>query len=213
MHLGRPAVQRGLIALAALAVLVTACNDDGREMRSPVLPPPPSTTAAPATMPPGEEGFVTGPSTTTLAPSFQLLTAWPNGAAIPVRHTCDGPDLPPAISWTTVPSDVVELAVSMVDLDADFVHWVMFGLSPTRTALAEGEVPPGAIEWPNDFGDVGYRGPCPPGGETHTYLFTVHALNQQVEVADDATATEVVDLLNQTSILETSISGTYARSG
>jgi Raf kinase inhibitor-like YbhB/YbcL family protein len=213
MQLGRPAVQRGLIALAALAVLVTACNDDGRAMRSPVLPPPPSTTAAPATMPPGEEGFVTGPSTTTLPPSFQLLTAWPNGAAIPARHTCDGPDVAPAISWTTVPSDVVELAVSMVDLDADFVHWVMFGLSPTRTALAEGEVPPAAIEWPNDFGDVGYGGPCPPGGETHTYLFTVHALNQQVEVADDATATEVVDLLNQTSILETSISGTYARSG
>jgi len=41
----------------------------------------------------------------------------------------------------------------------------------------------------------------------------VHALNQQVEVADDASATEVVDLLNQTSILESSVSGTYARSG
>jgi hypothetical protein len=101
----------------------------------------------------------------------------------------------------------------MVDLDADFVHWVMFAISPTRTSLAEGEVPPGAIQWPNAFGDDGYGGPCPPGGETHTYLFTVHALNQQVEVADDATATEVVDLLNQTSILESSISGTYARSG
>ena len=75
------------------------------------------------------------------------------------------------------------------------------------------EVPPGAIEWPNDFGDVGYGGPCPPGGDTHTYLFTVHALNQQVEVADDAGATEVVDLLNQTSILESSVSGTYARAG
>jgi hypothetical protein len=89
----------------------------------------------------------------------------------------------------------------------------MFGISPTRTGLAEDEVPPGAIEWPNDFGDVGYGGPCPPGGDTHTYLYTVHALNQQVEVADDAAATEVVDLLNQTSILQSSVSGTYARSG
>jgi Raf kinase inhibitor-like YbhB/YbcL family protein len=117
------------------------------------------------------------------------------------------------LSWTTVPPDAVELAMSMVDLDADFVHWVMFGISPTRTGLAEDEVPPGAIEWTNDFGATGYGGPCPPGGETHTYLFTVHALNQQVEVADDATATEVVDLLNQTSILESSVSGTYARPG
>ena len=213
MHFGRPAVQRGLVALAALAALVTACNDDGREMRPPVVPPPPSTTAAPATMPPGEDAFVTAPSTTTLPPSFQLVTAWQNGAAIPARHTCDGENVAPALSWTAVPVDAVELALTMVDLDANFVHWVMFGISPTRTALAEGEVPPGAIEWPNDFGDVGFGGPCPPDGETHTYLFTVHALNQQVEVADDAAATEVVDLLNQTSILESSVSGTYARSG
>ena len=213
MHFGRPVVQRGLVALAALAVLVTACNDDGRDLRSPILPPPPSTTAAPSTMPPGEEAFITAPSTTTLAPSFQLVTAWPNGAAIPARHTCDEADVAPALSWTTVPPDTVELAVTMVDLDANFVHWVMVGISPTRTALAEDEVPPGAIEWPNDFGDVGYGGPCPPGGDTHTYLFTVHALNQQVEVADDAVATEVVDLLNQTSILESSVSGTYARAG
>jgi hypothetical protein len=213
MQLGREAVQRGLIGLAGLALFVTACNDDGREMRSPVLPPPPSTTAAPATVPPGEGAFVTAPSTTTLPASFQLVAAWPNGAAIPARHTCDGPDVAPALSWTTVPIDAVELAVTMVDLDASFVHWVMFGISPTRTGLAEDEVPPGAIEWPNDFGDVGYGGPCPPGGDTHTYLYTVHALNQQVEVADDAAATEVVDLLNQTSILQSSVSGTYARSG
>jgi Raf kinase inhibitor-like YbhB/YbcL family protein len=192
---------------------MTACNDDGREMRSPVLPPPPTTTAAPTTMPPGEEALVTAPSTTTLPPSFQLVTAWPNGAAIPAHHTCDGPDVAPALSWTTVPIDAVELAITMVDLDASFVHWVMFGISPTRTALAEDERPPDAIEWTNDFGDVGYGGPCPPAGETHTYLFTVHALNQQVEAADDAEATEVVDLLNQTSILESSVSGTYARSG
>lgn len=213
MHLGRPAVQRGLIALAGLALFVTACNDDGREMRPPVLPPPPSTTAAPPTAPPGEGALVSAPSTTTLPPSFQLVTAWPNGAAIPGRHTCDGADVAPALSWTTVPVDAVELAVTMVDLDANFVHWVMFGISPTRTGLAEDEVPPGAIVWPNDFGNKGYGGPCPPGGDTHTYLFTVHALNQQVEVADDAAATEVVDLLNQTSILESSVSGTYARAG
>jgi Raf kinase inhibitor-like YbhB/YbcL family protein len=213
MRFGRPALQRAIVAVAALAALVAACNDDGREMRAPVQPPPPSTTAAPATMPPGEDALITAPSTTTLPPSFQLVTAWPNGAPIPARHTCDGPDAAPAMSWTAVPPDAVELALTMVDLDAGFVHWVMFGLSPTRTALAEDEVPADAIEWVNDFGALGYGGPCPPGAEAHTYLFTVHALNQQVEVADDATATEVVDLLNQTSIVQSSVSGTYSRTG
>ena len=197
MQLGRPAIRRGLIASAAVAVILAACNDDGREMRTPLLPPPPTTTTPPPT----------------LAPSFQLVTAWPNGAQIPVRYTCDDADVAPAISWTAAPIDAVEIAVSMVDLDADFVHWVMFGIDPTRTALGEDEVPRAAIQWMNDFGEQGYGGPCPPGGDTHTYLFTVHALNQQVEVADDASATEVVDLLNRTSILESSVSGTYARPG
>jgi Raf kinase inhibitor-like YbhB/YbcL family protein len=216
MQLGRPVVRRGLVASAALAVILTACNDDGREMRPPVLPPPPTTTTPPNTVPAGEGSqgaIITAPSTSTLPASFQLVTAWPNGAQIPARYTCDDANVAPAISWTAVPVDAVEIAVSMVDLDANFVHWVMFAISPTRTALGEGEVPPGAIQWTNDFGDKRYGGPCPPGSDTHTYLFTVHALNQQVEVADDASATEVVDLLNQTSILESSVSGTYARSG
>ena len=212
MHIGRPAVRRGLVAAAAAAVFLAACNDDGREMRPPVLPPPPTTTTPPATVPPGE-ATLEAVSTTTLAPSFQLVTAWTNGSPIPARYTCDDADVAPALSWTTAPVDAVEIAVTMVDLDADFIHWVMFAISPTRTALGEDEVPPGAIEWTNDFGDTGYGGPCPPGDDSHTYLFTVHALNQQVEVADDASATEVVDLLNQTSILESSVSGTYARSG
>jgi Raf kinase inhibitor-like YbhB/YbcL family protein len=181
-------------------------------MRAPLLPPPPTTTTPPPTLAPGETAPITAP-TTTLPPSFQLVTAWPNGAPIPARYTCDDADVAPAISWTAAPIDAAEIAVSMVDLDADFVHWVMFGIDPTRTALGEDEVPPGAIQSTNDFGEDGYGGPCPPGGDTHTYLFTVHALNQQVEVADDASATEVVDLLNQTSILESSVSGTYARSG
>ena len=75
-------------------------------------------------------------------------------------------------------------------------------------------MPPGAKLWANDFGDAAYGGPCPPKGDAaHTYLITVHALNQQLEVADDASATELIDLLNQTSILQSSVSGTYARAG
>ena len=103
---------------------------------------------------------------------------------------------------------------SAVYLDAGFDHWVMTGISPTRTGLGEGEVPIGAVEWPNDFGVAGWGGPCPPpGAEPHTYLFTVHALNQQLEVADDAASTELIALLNQTAILQSSVSGTYARAG
>jgi Raf kinase inhibitor-like YbhB/YbcL family protein len=194
----------------ALIVGATACNDDGRDMREPEFPLPPTTTLAPATIPPGEE-LLTAPSTT-LPPAFQLIAPWPNGAAIPQRHTCDDVDVAPAISWTSVPADTVDIAVTMTDETAGFTHWVMTGISPTRTGLAEAEVPPGAKEWGNDFGEQRYGGPCPPVGDnSHTYLFTVHALNQQLEVADDATTAELIEVLRQTSILQSSVSGTYAR--
>lgn len=212
MQVRRHSVQVALIGSALLATLATACNDDGREMREPELPPPAPTTLAPSTVPAGE-GLITV-ATTTLPPSFQLVTPWPNGAEIPARHTCDGDDVAPAISWTSVPIDTVEIAVTMTDLDAGFTHWVMTAISPTRTGLAENEVPVGAKQWPNDFGDAAYGGPCPPADSApHTYLFTVHALNQQLEVADDASATEVISILNQTAIIQSSVSGTYARSG
>ena len=212
MQVRRHSVQLALVGSALLATLATACNDDGRDMREPVLPPPAPTTLAPSTLPAGE-GLVTV-ATTTLPPSFQLVTPWPNGAAVPERHTCDGDDVAPAISWTAVPIDTVELAVTMTDLDAGFTHWIMTAVSPTRTGLAESEVPVGAKQWTNDFGDAAYGGPCPPADAApHTYLFTVHALNQQLEVADDASATEVISILNQTAILQSSVSGTYARPG
>lgn len=192
-------------------MVASSCNDDGREMREPELPPPTSTTSLPSTIPPGPELVTLAP--TTVAPSFQLVAPWPNGAVIPERHTCDDADVAPAINWTAVPIDAVELAVTMTDLDTNFVHWVMVGISPTRTGLAEDEVPLGARQIGNGFGEEDYGGPCPPAGESHTYLFTVHALNQQLEAADDASATEVISLLNQTAILQSSVSGTYARSG
>jgi Raf kinase inhibitor-like YbhB/YbcL family protein len=201
-----------LVTTAALALLVSACNDDGRDMRDPELPLPATTTTTAPTLPTGEDAMLTLPSTTAVLP-LQLVTSWPNGGEIPVRHTCDDVDAAPALSWTNVPAGTVELAVTMTDLTAGFAHWIMFGLDPARTGLAENEVPTGAIEWPNDFGVAGWGGPCPPpGDDAHTYMFTLHALNQQVEVADDAPSTELISILNQTAIAQSSVSGLYARS-
>jgi phosphatidylethanolamine-binding protein (PEBP) family uncharacterized protein len=84
---------------------------------------------------------------------------------------------------------------------------------PGRTAIAEGEVPAGSWLWANSEGEADFSGPCPPPGVEHRYQFTVHALNQQLEAADDAPATEVVSMLNLTAIDQSSVSGTFARGG
>jgi hypothetical protein len=90
---------------------------------------------------------------------------------IPARHGKDHENLSPALEWSGVPEEAAELAVLCEDPDAPsgtFIHWVLAGLQPTATGLAEGEHPAAAVEGRNDFGEKGYSGPLPPGGDGRT---------------------------------------------
>lgn len=103
-----------------------------------------------------------------------------DGAAIPVRHTCDGDDLSPALSWTAPPEGTASLALCVDDPDAGryvFTHWLAWGLTPAAGGLGEGEAAP--REGRNDFGAPGYRGPCPPPGKPHRYVFRLYALDAE----------------------------------
>jgi Raf kinase inhibitor-like YbhB/YbcL family protein len=197
-----------LITVVAAAIAVSACSNDGRELRDPVFPLPPTTTTS---LPPGDT-FAPVPEQPAI---LSMVAPWPDGATVPARHTCDDADVSPALTWTDLPPETVEVALTVTDLDADgFAHWVVTGIDPIVTGLTEGAAPTGAIEWANDFGAPGWGGPCPPAGEpAHFYLFTVHALNQPLVVADDASAAEVVEALNAQAIAQASVSGTYARPG
>jgi Raf kinase inhibitor-like YbhB/YbcL family protein len=98
---------------------------------------------------------------------------------IPARHAKDHENLSPTLEWSGVPEEAAELAVLCEDPDAPrgtFVHWVLAGLQPTATGLAEGEHPAAAVEGRNDFGEEGYSGPLPPRGDgPHRYFFRVFA--------------------------------------
>src|SRR5215204_5137753 len=59
---------------------------------------------------------------------------------IPARHAKDHDNLSPALEWSGVPKEAVELAVLCEDPDAPsgtFTHWVLAGLQPTATGPAE----------------------------------------------------------------------------
>jgi Raf kinase inhibitor-like YbhB/YbcL family protein len=213
----RPGYLSPAVKMLALTVVVVAfnvaCRNDGRDLRPPTAPLPATTTTS---LPPAASAPAIAPIATVSAPpvAFSLLAPWQDGSAIPARHTCDDADVSPALAWTNLPPDTVEVAITMNDLDADLVHWVVTGIGLDVTATVEGAAPTGARVWGNDLGAVGWSGPCPPPGEAgHLYLFTVHALNQPLAPADDATARDVVNLLNQTATEQRSVSGTYARAG
>jgi Raf kinase inhibitor-like YbhB/YbcL family protein len=103
-------------------------------------------------------------------------------ARIPARFTCDGVDLSPPVQWTAAPAGTREVVLSMVDLDAPqapFVHWAVAGLAPPAHGVVAGASPPGSVPGSNSVGTIGYRGPCPPGGDRpHRYRIEVVALNR-----------------------------------
>lgn len=119
------------------------------------------------------------------------------GSPIDARYTCDGDDVSPALTWSRAPEDTTELALIIEDPDAHggtFTHWLAFGLPPASVAVPQ-RVPPLGRQVPgptpltqgeNDFGAIGYGGPCPPEGETHTYAFRLLALDADVDLPPDA---------------------------
>lgn len=201
--------------MMAAALLLTACNDDGRELR----PPRPDQTASVSTVaPPTTLDPAVAPSTLpaeTLAPAGDLVLSMPflDADPIPDRFTCVGEGIAPAFTWTGGPAGV-EYAVLVVDLDAPepdgsgLVHLAVSAIDPLSTGIAEGQVPEFAITAVNDLGTAGYGPPCPPAGETHRYEFSVHVLAQQTELADGSPAADLRAFIEGTSIASASVVGT-----
>lgn len=157
-----------------------------------------------------EEPLVTGPS----APGFAFAqSAIAEGEPIDSRYTCDGEDVSPDLAWEGVPEGTAELALVVEDPDAPggtFTHWLVYGLDPGETGLPEGAEPP-ALQGTNDFGNVGYGGPCPPGGETHDYVFRLLALDAATGLESGASRDELLAAVEGHVVAETQLTATYAR--
>ena len=202
-----------------LVAVVSSCNDDGRTLREPKPGADDlsiSTTAA-STVPEFVDGGAlpnTMPVVETLPAEEPLaLTApWNDGAPIDERHTCLGANVAPALSWSPAPAGTVEIAITMVDVDApEFTHWVMAGVDPDTIAVSEGTVPIGAVEARNGSDTLGYTGPCPPAGTTHTYVLTVHYLGELSGLDDGETGPAMIERLQDITVASAEVSGTFSR--
>jgi Raf kinase inhibitor-like YbhB/YbcL family protein len=145
-------------------------------------------------------------------------SAFEDGDAIPARYTCDGPDVSPSLSWGSVPDGTRSLVLIADDPDAPgrtFVHWVIYNLPPDTRGLPEDvpnqqTLPSGAAQGVNGAGNIGYMGPCPPGG-THRYFFKLYALDTELGLGGGATKEEVLDAMEGHVLSEGQLMGTYRR--
>ncbi|MFI6396283.1 YbhB/YbcL family Raf kinase inhibitor-like protein [Nonomuraea sp. NPDC050540] len=124
-------------------------------------------------------------------PPFALTsTAFANNGTIPARFTCaqdgvSGNDISPQLAWSGSPAGTQSYAITFIDTANGGKHWAIWDIPAAKSSLPEGlglgfEVPNQAPAKQKAMSSgnksLQYFGPCP-GGSTHTYEFTLYALD------------------------------------
>ena len=126
-------------------------------------------------------------------PAFELTSSdFSEGGTLPDSTVlngldCHGPNVSPALQWRNAPAGTKGFVLVLDDYEArggdGFVHWAVYNLSATATALpsnagaAEPDLPGGGRHAYSDFLRRRYDGPCPPEGPPHKYRFTLFAID------------------------------------
>ncbi len=146
-------------------------------------------------------------------------TAFKEGDQLPVKYTCDGQNISPLLEWGEPPQGTQTFALIVDDPDAPrgvFTHWVLFNLPANIRQLPEGipaqfQLENGALQGKNDFGKIGYGGPCPPPGPAHQYRFTLYALDKPLDLKSSASKKQVLDAMEGNVLAQGQLTGTYQR--
>lgn len=153
-------------------------------------------------------------------PTLRLRTGAfrPNGP-IPARYTCHGVGTSPALRWSAVPAGTRSLALVVEDPDAPsgiWVHWVIYNIPAHTRSLPSGvphrpRLSDGACQGLNDFGKIGYDGPCPPPGRVHHYHFRLFALDCKLPLGPGVTPSRLLRAIKGHVLAEGLLVGTYRR--
>jgi len=150
------------------------------------------------------------------SPSFE------SQGAIPAKHTCQGDDASPALTWSDAPAGTNSFALIVDDPDAPdprapkttWVHWLLYNLPATTAALPEAataaDLPPGTREGINDFKRTGYGGPCPPIGR-HRYFHKLYALDVVLPDLHKPTKAQLETAMRGHVLAEAQLVGTYEK--
>nr|WP_113866448.1 YbhB/YbcL family Raf kinase inhibitor-like protein [Brenneria salicis]NMN91464.1 hypothetical protein [Brenneria salicis ATCC 15712 = DSM 30166]RBP62686.1 hypothetical protein DES54_11523 [Brenneria salicis ATCC 15712 = DSM 30166]RLM30654.1 kinase inhibitor [Brenneria salicis ATCC 15712 = DSM 30166] len=166
-------------------------------------------------------------ATTASAQDFRLSsTSIAEGAQLENTYVfagfgCDGDNVSPQLSWSGAPDGTRSFAITAYDPDAPtgsgWWHWNAVNIPASVTSVelgasGNGTMPEGTIEITNDYGAAGFGGACPPPGEVHRYIFTVHALStEQLELPENPSNALVGFMIGANKIQSTRITAVYSR--
>ena len=140
--------------------------------------------------------------------------------SFPERYTCDGEDASPPVEIGGIVESAESVAMILEDPDVPggtFVHWLIWNLEPSESVPEaipqEGEVsdPVEAVQGTNDFGEIGYAGPCPPSGPAHRYVLLVYALDSKLDLAAGSDRSELEAAMEGNILSSGEAAATYGR--
>lgn len=152
--------------------------------------------------------------------SLVVRTVFENNSRIPERYTCDGIDVNPPLQIENLDDGARSIAIIVDDPDAPvgvFTHWVAWNIPPVN------EIPEGVpkdrtvmspvkmVQGMNDFGRIGYNGPCPPPGKPHRYYFKIYALDTTLDLEPGAGKKELERRMKGHIIQYGEVMGLYGR--
>ena len=187
-------VLRRIATVVCLSVTLVACSRDGREMKPPTADQT-QTVAAETTVP------------AEVTQAFGIVAPWADGAQADPMYTCFADGLAPELTFVGVASDIVTLAVTIVEESSGVVQWAMANIDVANPVVPLGGQVAGAITATNGNGTPSYFAPCPPAGTTATYRLTGYAVPQQIELPDGVDAATLIEALESGALDVTS--GTF----
>ena len=114
-----------------------------------------------------------------------------NNGKFPLENTGRGQDISPGFLIKNLSSRAKTLAITLEDLShpiKDFTHWLIWNIPATsqvHSGIPSGNhvsALGGACQGIG-YGFHRYAGPKPPKGKTHTYRFTVYALDCELRLS------------------------------
>jgi Raf kinase inhibitor-like YbhB/YbcL family protein len=166
-----------------------------------------------------KQGFGTASEIEVRSPEFTA------GEWLPRKFTQEGANVSPLIIWKQIPEATKELVLICEDPNAPipepFVHWLIYGISPTRTSLpgdiradSPPEVLQGAKQGKNSKGKIGYIGPFPPiGSGPHFYHFQLFAIGKELNLPAGVERHELVKKMSGNILGQGTFIGIYERFG
>lgn len=144
-----------------------------------------------------------------------VCTGIQNGKKIPLEYTGRGQDISPEFIIKNLSPEAKTLAVTLEDLShpiKNFTHWIIWNLpaaAKIEKGIPHGKNTPQGARQGLGYGVHRYAGPKPPKGKSHTYRFTLYALDCVMNLSVNSTKTIFLQKAKDHIIQMGSITGEF----